>query len=490
MGRDPVKNAMNMIMNKRLLLSLAPGALLMGPLTAQPPSGTSARPNVIYILADDLGLGDLSCYGQKQFRTPNIDKLAARGIRFTQHYAGTTVSAPSRASLLTGLHSGHAPIRGNKKMEPEGQQPLPEGTFTMSEMFRKAGYATGAFGKWGLGGPGSVSTPDRCGFDEFYGYLCQTLAHNYYPPYLWHNGQKVMLPGNADGGYGQYSQDLIHQNALSFIRKHQKDPFFLFLPYIIPHAELLTPDDSIYARYKGRFPETPYQGVNSGPTFRSGPYESSATPRASFAAMVVRLDHYVGEIAALLQELGIENNTLVIFTSDNGPHQEGGADPDFFNSRAGLRGYKRDLYEGGIRVPMIACWPGRVLPGTTQHMSAFWDVLPTLAEIAGVSLPGPTDGISFLPTLLGRGQQKAHDFLYWEFHEKNGSMAVRQGKWKAVRLQIQRPQATVTELYDLEQDPAETRNVAVQNPEIVSRLEQLMKQSHRPNSLFPLLPGE
>lgn len=478
-------------MNHKLLLSLTPGAILFGTAAGQTASLQAQKPNIIYILADDLGYGDLSCYGQKLFNTPNIDKLAAKGIRFTQHYAGTTVSSPSRSALLTGMHTGHTPIRGNKKMEPEGQQPMPEGTYTIGQMFKGAGYATGAFGKWGLGGPGSVSTPDRCGFDEFYGYLCQTLAHNYYPEYLWHNNQKVLLPGNDNHGYGQYSPDLIQQQSLNFIRAHKNTPFFLYLPYTIPHAELLAPDDQIFARFKGTFPETPYKGVEDGTTFRKGPYESSAYPKASFAAMIVRFDNYVGEIAKLLEELGLTENTLIIFTSDNGPHQEGGAQPDFFNSGGGLRGYKRDLYEGGIRVPFIALWPGKITGNTTSdHISAFWDMMPTFAEITGSKLPVSTDGISFLPALLGQKNQKEHEYMYFEFHENGGSMAIRQGNWKAVRLNIQQPQRTTTELYDLSTDRAEAHNVAAEHPDLVKKFEGLMTTSHQSSEVFPLLPSE
>ena len=300
-----------------------------------------------------------------------------------------------------------------------------------------------------------------------------------------------MLPGNQNGGYGQYSQDLIQAQSLQFIRDHKNGPFFLFLPYIIPHAELVAPDDSIFARFRGKFPETPYQGVTEGATFRKGPYESSAYPKASFAAMIVRFDAYVGEIAKLLEELGINGNTLIIFTSDNGPHQEGGAQPDFFNSRGGFRGYKRDLYEGGIRVPFIACWPGKIAANTfSDHLSAFWDVMPTFAEISGATLPGTTDGISFLPTLLGTKGQRQHDYLYWEFHEGGGSMAIRQGNWKAIRLNLQKQGSTITELYDLSNDLAEEHNVAAQHPELVSKLEQLMLRSHTPSKIFPLLPSE
>lgn len=322
-------------------------------LAALTPLNAQQKSNVVFIVADDLGYGDLSCYGQEKFQTPNIDRLALNGIRFTRSYSGTTVSAPSRASLMTGLHTGHTPIRGNKEIKPEGQFPLPAGTFTLFHLFKNAGYTTGAFGKWGLGQPGSVGDPNNQGVDEFYGYNCQLLAHNYYPSHLWYNQTKIEFPENDHGQFGAYSQDLIQAKTLEFIDKYNGDPFFLFVPMVLPHAELVVPEDSIIQKLRGKFDEKPYKGTDSGPAFRKGGYMSQEHPRATHAAMVTRIDAYVGQIIEKLKETGVYENTLIIFTSDNGPHREGGGDPDFFNSNGIYRGYKRDLYEGGIRVPTI-----------------------------------------------------------------------------------------------------------------------------------------
>jgi arylsulfatase A-like enzyme len=443
--------------------------------------GQTGRPNVIFILADDLGYGDLSCYGQVQFKTPNIDQLAASGIRFTSYYAGCTVCAPSRSALMTGLHTGHTYIRGNKGMEPEGQEPLPAETYTVAELFKEAGYATGAFGKWGLGGPGTTGVPEKQGFDEFFGFNCQSLAHNYYPEYLWQNDQKVILEGNKNGGTGAYAHDEYHKMALAFIEKHKEGPFFMFCPYIIPHAELVVPQDSIWRQFDGKYPENPFTGTDSGPNFRKGGYGSQAKPRAAFAAMVTRLDMSVGEIVAKLKKLGIEKNTLIIFTSDNGPHKEGGASPDFFNSGGPLRGYKRSMYEGGIRVPFIACWPAKIPSGrTSAYPSAFWDFLSTAAEVTGQHISGPTDGISMVPVLTGKGVQKEHNFLYWEFHEGGTKQAVRMGKWKGIRFGTNEP----LELYDLSTDLHEDKNVAAQNTEIVKKMESFLSNARTESKIW------
>ncbi len=452
------------------------------PLEANPViNGQYGRPNVIFILADDLGYGDLSCYGQTKFRTPNIDQLATSGIRFTNHYSGCTVCAPSRSSLMTGLNTGHTYIRGNKSMEPEGQEPLPSDVYTVAELFKDANYATGAFGKWGLGGPGTDGVPGKQGFDEFFGFNCQSLAHNYYPEYLWHNDQKVLLEGNKNGGQGQYAHDEYHKMALQFIEKHKDEPFFLFCPYIIPHAELVVPDDSIWRQFDGKFPEKPFKGTDSGPNFRKGGYGSQPKPRAAFAAMVTRLDRSVGEIMAKVKQLGIEKNTLIIFTSDNGPHLEGGAAPDFFKSAGPLRGYKRSMYEGGIRVPFIANWPGVIPSGKiSDYPSAFWDFLPTAAELAGISVSRPTDGISMVPVFTAKGVQKEHKFLYWEFHEGGTKQAVRMGNWKAVRFGTEDP----LELYDLSIDIHEDTNVAVQYPQIVAKIEKFLKVARTESGIW------
>ena len=450
-----------------------------------------AHPNIIYILADDLGYGDLGCYGQTLIRTPNIDRLAAEGMRFTRHYAGCTVSAPSRSSLVTGLHTGHTPVRGNREHLPEGQFPQPGHTYTIGKMLQAGGYVTGCFGKWGLGYPGSEGAPENQGFDEFFGYNCQRIAHNYYPYYLWHNKDTVWLKGNEGAQNGEYAQDIIHSEAKKFIRNNKDKPFFAFLTYILPHAELVTPSDSIEAMYSGKFPETPFHGVDSGPQYKNGGYGSTPHPKADFAAMITRLDAYVGEIMAELKELGLDQNTIVMFTSDNGPHREGGADPDFFKSYGPLRGVKRDLYEGGIRVPMIAWYPGMIQAGTTtDHMSAFWDVMPTLAELSGTKAAEHTDGISFLPTLSGKSDQQKHDYLYWEFHEQGGKIAVTKDNWKAIWLNVNSPQRTTIELYDLSEDIHEDYNMADLHPEIIAELDQLIRKSHIDTEAFPFTVPE
>ena len=444
------------------------------------------KPNVVFILADDLGYGDLSCYGQDKFLTPNIDNLALSGTRFTRSYSGTTVSAPSRSSLLTGLHTGHTPIRGNKEMQPEGQFPLPDSTFTLFDLFKNAGYVTGAFGKWGLGQPGSSGDPNNQGVDEFFGFNCQMLAHNYYPSHLWHNQTKIELPDNENGQFGTYSQGLIQEKTLEFIEKQKDKPFFLYVPMVLPHAELVVPEDSIIQRFRGKFPETAYRGTDSGPYFRKGGYMSQEYPRATHAAMVTRIDVYVGQIIEKLKETGIYENTIIIFTSDNGPHQEGGGDPDFFNSNSIYRGYKRDLYEGGIRVPTIVSWNGNVPEGTESSQPfAFWDYMPTFAELLESDCPN-TDGVSVLPTFFGREGQNEHDFLYFEFLEMGGKQAVIQGNWKLLHQNI-RDKAT-WELYNLASDPSENHNVISIYPEKAEELREIMKNARIEDSNWELFP--
>jgi arylsulfatase A-like enzyme len=452
----------------------------------------------VFILADDLGWGDLSCYGQKLFETPNIDRIAAEGMRFTSCYSGTTVSAPSRSCLITGTHSGHTAIRGNLGMKPEGQFPLPEGSETLFHDFRNAGYATGAFGKWGLGFVGTTGDPNRQGVDRFYGFNCQTLAHSYYPDHLWDNDVRIDLSNvnrNDDSyGTGAYAPDLIHEQALAFMEQAVKDgkPFFLWYPTTIPHAELIVPQDSIIQRLRGKYPETPYNGVlPGGYRFQKGAYIAQSEPHATFAAMVTRLDVYVGQIVDKLKELGVYDNTILIFSSDNGPHLEGGADPDFFDSNGPWRGYKRDVYEGGIRVPMIVSWEGHVKPGTeTDFMCTFWDLMPTFRELVGSKADaGGLDGISILPLLEGRKGQKEHDSLYFEFQERGGSQAVRKGDWKLVHLNICLD-TPVYELYNLADDPGETNDLAAAHPDIVADLRAIMVESHIPNPAFPLLKDE
>ncbi|CAM4276696.1 arylsulfatase [Zobellia nedashkovskayae] len=446
----------------------------------------NARPNIVYILADDLGYGDLSSYGQQKFSTPNIDKLAKDGIVFTQHYSGSTVCAPSRSALLTGMHTGHTVVRGNKEIMPEGQYPLPDNTFTMAEAMQKAGYATGAFGKWGLGFPGSEGDPLNQGFDTFFGYNCQRLGHNYYPDHLWANKDSLVLKGNLGKNKGTYAPGLIHEKTLEFIELNKDNPFFLYVASIIPHAELAAPEEFM-EKNRGKFPpETPYEGVDDGPEFNQGPYRSQKEPHTAFVSMVQLLDAQVGEIVAKLEGLGIADNTIVVFTSDNGPHTEGGADPEYFNSNGPFRGTKRDLYEGGIRVPMIAAWPGKIRPGsTTELVSAFWDVFPTFSEIAGIETPEGLDGISFLPTLLGHEDlQKNHEYLYWEFHEKGGRQAIRKGDWKAVKYDVFGGADVAIKLYDLTTDIGEQNNVAQKNPEVIKEMKTLFENARTPSDVF------
>lgn len=443
-------------------------------------------PNIIYILADDLGYGDLSCYGQEKFSTPNIDRLAGEGMLFTQHYTGCTVSAPSRSSLMTGLHTGHTPVRGNKGWEPEGQWPLPASALTIPELLKTKGYVTGAFGKWGLGFIDTEGDPNNQGIDEFFGFNCQSLAHNYYPDHLWHNREKIVLHENDSSKKGAYSAELIHKESLKFIENNKDKHFLMFYTTTIPHAELFAKDEYMQ-KFRGKFePEKVFKGTDDGPTFRLGPYGTQPEGHAAFAAMVTQLDVYVGEILSKLKELGLDENTIVMFASDNGPHLEAGADPDFFNSNGPLRGYKRDMYDGGIRTAFIVKWPGMVKAGTrSDHVSAFWDVMPTLAEITGTDLPGQTDGISFLPTLLGKKGQKQHDYLYWEFHEQGGKTGVRMGNWKAIRLNVDKNPMGEIELYDISTDIGEKNNVAASNPEVVKRAEEIMKTAHIPSDVFP-----
>ena len=455
--------------------------------TASKKEAEPQKPNIVYILADDLGYGDLSVYGQTHFQTPNIDKMASEGMLFTQHYAGTCVCAPSRCSLMSGMHTGHTVIRGNKGWEPEGQWPIPDSTFTIAEMLKNAGYTTGAFGKWGLGFIETEGDPNKQGIDEFYGFNCQSLAHNYFPGHLWDNHEKVILEGNTGDKFEQYAPELIHKRALQFIEKNKDKPFFLYYPTTIPHAELLLPEKNL-AEFRGKFlPENVYKGAEPGdPNFREGPYGTQPESHAAFAAMVTLLDKQVGEVLAKLKELGLEKNTIVMFTSDNGPHLEGGADPDYFDSNGKLRGYKRDLYEGGMREPMIAWWPGKIEAGSTNdHISAFWDIMPTLAELVGIEAPSNIDGISFLPSLLKKEGQKEHDYMYWEFHEKGGRKALRKGDWKLVQYNVFDPEKTSTELYNLISDIGEENNVAAENPEIVKELLELMNSARIESDDFP-----
>lgn len=476
---------MNKTITWNLTCSVA-GLMCAGQAAAQTGAHKDFRqPNIIYILADDLGIGDVSPYGQRLIQTPCIQQMADEGMTFTQCYAGTAVSAPSRASLMTGKHTGHTYIRGNKGVDPEGQVPMPAGTFTVAGMLHNAGYATGCFGKWGLGYPGSVSDPTKVGFDHFYGYNCQTRAHDYYPDHLWDNTQRVDFSGNLNQQEAVYSADTIHRKAMEFIRQNSRRPFFAYLSYTIPHAELRLPEDSVFDRYARLIPEQDEQAYAPQNPNARGAYGAQRRPLAAFAAMVTRLDRYVGDVMRLLRDLGIDEHTIVIFTSDNGPHREGGANPDYFDSYAQFRGIKRDLYEGGIRVPMIIRWPGSIQPRSkSDHIMAFWDMMPTFAELAGGRVKGRVDGLSFVPTLTGKGHQREHDCLYWEFHEQGGKQAIRMGRWKGVRLMVDEPTKTRFELYDLHTDQHEDHNLASRHPDIVKKMLRKMKKEHEKSELF------
>jgi arylsulfatase A-like enzyme len=450
-------------------------------------SQAQQKPNIVFILADDLGYGDIGPYGQQKIKTPNFDRLAREGMCFTSFYAGTSVCAPSRSALLTGLHTGHTYIRGNKEVQPEGQEPLADSVQSYALMLQQAGYATGAFGKWGLGMVGTSGAPDRKGFGTFFGYNCQRQSHRYYPTHLWDNDRKVVLEGNGLREKKVYAPELIQEKTLAFIEANKDRPFFLFIPTVLPHAELQGPEDEYYRQYEQRFSETPHKGADYGPGASVGGYASVAKPRATFAAMVSRLDAYVGQVLDKLEELGLSRNTIVIFSSDNGPHAEGGADPVFFNSSGGFRGVKRDLYEGGIRVPFIVKWPGKVKAGTrTALPAAAWDLMPTFLQVAGAPAAKATDGISLLPTWLGKGRQQEHPYLYWEFHEGGGRQAVRAGKWKAVRLKVISNPDGPLELYDLQQDPGEKNNVADKYPAVVKKMNMYMHTAHVESTIFPL----
>lgn len=454
------------------------------------------KPNIIYIYADDLGYGELGCYGQRKINTPNLDKIAREGIRFTQHYTSAPVCAPARCMLMTGKHSGHSYIRGNYELgefgddQEGGQMPLPAETFTIAKLMRQAGYVTGAIGKWGLGMNATTGEPNKQGFDYFYGYLDQKQAHNYYPTHLWENGKwdslnnpfiRVHHPLTKDApntafNYFKgkdYSLTKMAEKTLAFIRQNKDKPFFLYLPYTGPHVSLQAPDEAV-KEYIGKFEEKPYRGERG--------YASTLYPLSTYAAMITYMDKQVGRIMALLKELGLDSNTMVLFSSDNGAtFNVGGADTDFFNSLAGLRGKKQDLYEGGIREPLIARWPKKIAAGkVSDHLSVQFDLMATLSEITGAKAL-PNDGISFLPTLLGREKdQKKHAFLYFEFPEKTGQVAVRIGNWKGVKSNMRRDRNAPWELYNLAIDVNETTDVAVGHPELVNQMETIMKREHQP----------
>ncbi len=420
------------------------------------------RPNVIYILADDLGYGDPGCYGQADIQTPSIDNMAAEGMLFTQHYAGDTVCAPSRCALLTGLHTGHCYIRGNAvyTLRPED--------FTVGELFQRVGYATAIYGKWGLGYLNTTGHPNNKGFDHFFGYLDHGHAHDYYTGHLYRNSETIYYPGNHNSYGDSYSHDLITSEALDFIQQSKDQPFFLYLAYTIAHSHIECPTQEPYT---------------------NKPWSAN---KKTFAAMVTRMDRDIGRLIGLIKSLGLDEDTLIIFTSDNGPHSEGGHNVNDFDSNGIYRGLKRDMYEGGIRVPMIARWPGKIKPGTvTDHISAFWDFLPTCADLLSIKLSKQKwgdidetvdniDGISFLPTLLGKpALQKQHDHLYWEFYERNGRQAIRQGKWKGIRYNVNNyPGTDEFYLFDLDADPDESNNIAATYPAKTQELKDLMATEH------------
>ena len=471
--------------------------------------------NIIFLIADDLGYGDIGPFGQTKIKTPTLDKLASQGMKLTRHYSGNAVCAPSRCVLMTGLHPGHAQIRDNREMKPEGQFPLKSGTRNLARILYENGYATGGFGKWGLGAPETDGRPVKQGFARFFGYNCQAKAHNNYPTYLWDNDQKVeiknpafsahqKLPAGSDlndpDQYQKYSgkfygMDLITDESLKFIEQNRDRPFFLYYPTIVPHLALQVPGDSL-GEYEGKLQDSPYDGSRG--------YLPNYSPHATYAAMVTRMDMSIGRILEKLESLGLTHNTIVVFTSDNGPlyNRLGGTDTDFFQSARDLRGRKGSLYEGGVRVPTIVKLPGKVLGNTTSaHMTGFEDWLPTLLTLAGLKskIPNGLDGIDFSNILLGQSQLP-RPFLYREFPGYGGQQAVWSGKWKAVRQNLNRQKSLEpnaekrihestssmkTQLYDLEKDPSETENIADLNPEIISKLEKVMKSEHENNLNFP-----
>lgn len=500
-------------MDKEQLLLLLGGAIALTPNTAK---AADQKPNILYIMCDDMGYGDLGCYGQPYISTPNIDSLARQGMRFTQAYAGSPVSAPSRASFMTGQHSGHCEVRGNKEYWPDtpvvkygdnedfsivGQHPYDSAHVVLPEIFKDRGYTTGMFGKWAGGYEGSHSVPETRGIDEFFGYICQFQAHLYYPNFLNRFSRQkgdtatvrivmdenIKYPMSGPDYYKrpQYSADIIHRKAMEWIDgQNGEKPFFGILTYTLPHAELVQPDDSIVDGYRKQF--TDDKDWPGQPWSR---YNATTHTHAQFAAMITRLDSYVGDIMRLLKEKGLDKNTIVVFTSDNGPHEEGGADPEFFGRDGKLRGLKRQIHEGGIRVPFIVSWPGKIQAGTEQHMPvAFYDIMPTFCELIGISdFPGKYanpqletdyfDGISFAPALLGLPQDKVHDFLYWEFNETD-QIGVRQGPWKLI------VKKGVPQLYNLDTDIHEDYDVATEHPDVVNRLLHVVHSQHTPNPHF------
>jgi arylsulfatase len=443
-------------------------------------TGPESRPNIIFIMADDLGYAELGCYGQQKIKTPHIDALAAAGMRFTQHYTSAPVCAPARCSLMTGKHGGHALVRDNSEMHPDeylfddsfgGQYPLPPAAVTIARLLQQAGYATGAFGKWGLGGVGTTGDPLNQGFDRFFGYNCQRHAHNLYPKYLVDDQQQRLLKGNTRGLTGKhYAPQVIADEMLAFVREHHDRPFFVYYPTVIPHLALQVPEEDLQ-QYRGQWPETPYEGQA---------YLPHPTPRAAYAAMISFFDKQVGRLMQQLEELDLVDRTVVFLTSDNGTtHLSDQVDAEFFASVGPLRGLKGTVYEGGVRVPLIVHWPGQVPAGTqTDLLSAHYDALATIAEIAGLEPVADTDGLSYLPTLLGQPErQKQHDYLFWDFAGYGGQLALRMGRWKAVQRNVRQDADAPLELYDLQADIGETSSVVAEQPEIAAEARRLMLEA-------------
>jgi arylsulfatase A-like enzyme len=446
-----------------------------------------------------MGYGELGCYGQQKIRTPNIDRLAKEGIRFTQHYTGAPVCAPARCILMTGKHSGHAYIRGNYELggfeddKEGGQMPLPEGSFTIARLMKDAGYTTGMIGKWGLGMNNNSGDPNRHGFDYYYGYLDQKQSHNYYPTHLWENGNRIQLDnpvinvhqpipvGAPDSMFEKYkgrdySISLMAEKTLAFIRTNRNKRFFLYLPFTAPHLSLQAPYDAV-KEYIGQFEEEPYYGDKG--------YAPCKYPLSTYAAMITYMDRQVGRIMGLLKDMKLDENTLVMFSSDNGTSFDvGGLNASYFHLTAGLRGRKQDLYEGGILEPFIARWPGRIRPGTvTDHLSVQYDLMATLAELTGTGSKA-NDGISFLPTLVGKDkEQKQHSYIYFEFPEKSGQVAIRLGKWKGIKSNMKKDRNAGWEIYDVENDERETRDVSSLHPELVKQFTKILQREHQPSHI-------
>jgi arylsulfatase A len=505
-------------MNRREILPVLMAAVVVAAVGTVPAASAAERPNVVFLFADDLGYGEVGCFGQEKIKTPNIDRLAKEGLRLTQHYSGNAVCAPSRCVLMTGKHPGHAFIRNNKSTPPEGQYPIPDETVTMVELFQKLGYVTGGFGKWGLGGPDSSGMPTKQGINRWFGYYCQGVAHNHYPTYLWSNDQRFPVdnpefsahqkfPADADpadpASYQRYegkhfAMDLITEQAVKFVNDNQEKPFFLYYPTTIPHMAMQVPADSL-AEYKDAFPEKPHLGERG--------YLPHQTPRAAYAAMITRMDRHVGMIMKAVQDAGLNERTIFVFSSDNGPAYNGY--DAFFNSAGGLRGRKGQLYEGGIRVPTIVRWKGHVAAdGASDFVSGLEDWLPTLLTLAGAgeSVPKDIDGIDISPTLLGKSQSP-RPFLYREFPAYGGQQSVRVGDWKGIRQNLMpggggkaknkkkaaaQPAGRVTaqpnmhiELYNLRTDPHEEKDVSAENPAVVTLMTRLMLTQHVPSKEFP-----